>query len=173
MFTLDIKELKLTPQITEERVFKGEDKFVVINEAADYIKETYKDIYNPVTVERSTRDMVKDDNGETAKDKFNRESSESDFRIKAEIATDQKLQDDVWKKYEPERKKMNEEEWNTLSSVSSEYEGKINNAGDKSIAQKLEEEMQQKLDDIKLQYRNKKEALSVKINQESKRDWVK
>ena len=173
MFTLDIRELKLTPKITEEKVFKGNDKYAIINEASDYIIATYKDIYNPITVDRLTRDTVRDGKGETNREKFNRESEESDAKIRSEITADKKLSDDVWKKYKPEMKKNNDDEWDACSSIRSEYEKKMQDTKDKSVVESLEEEMNQKIDAVKLEYSKKQDALSAKINEETKRDWVK
>jgi primosomal protein N' len=173
MYKLDIRELKLIPKITEEKIFTGDDKFAVINEASDYVIATYKDIYNPLTVDRLIRNSVRDGKGETDRERFNRESEESDAKIKSEIATDKKLSDNVWEKYKPEIKKNNDEEWEACTSIRYEYEKKIQDSKDKSVQETLEEEMNQKIDDVKLQYSKKQDILSAKINEETKRDWVK
>lgn len=173
MFTLNLKELKLNPAITEDKVFNGEDREQVASDAADYIETQYKDIYNPVTVERVTRDAVRDQKGETQKEQWAREDAESRAEVKAQVAADEKLRKDVWEKYKPDIKKNSAEEWDKITAVQTEYEAKMKGVTDDAQRSQLQDEMNLKIDDIKLEYRKKNDEVEKKINQESKRDWVK
>lgn len=173
MYTLNLKELKLSPVITEEKAFNGEDRERVASDAADYIEAQYKDIYNPVTVERVARDAVRDHKGETRKEQWAREDTESRAEVKAQVAADEKLRKDVWEKHKPDIKKNSAEEWDKVSAIQNEYEAKMKGITDEARRSELQDEMNLKIDDIKLEYRKKNDEVEKKINQESKRDWVK
>lgn len=58
MYTLNLKDIDLSPKIESEKMFEAGSETEVINLAVNYINENYKDPYNPYTLQRKCTDAL-------------------------------------------------------------------------------------------------------------------
>lgn len=58
MYTLHLKDIDLDPKITADKSFEDASEDGVINLAVNYINDTYKDTYNPYTLQRKCADAL-------------------------------------------------------------------------------------------------------------------
>ena len=166
MFTINLKEVELTPRISEDKLFSNEHKYEVEREASDYILEKYSDLYkNPLTVRRKLREVVRDDNNETFDEKFEREQKEWNEVYEKQRQVEQGIREEIKKKYEPEFEKLAEGKELKLDNLGLKYDERLNTlskSGDDEEYKKVKEEMEIERDDIRYEYIQQKEALTNK-----------
>ncbi|HED38027.1 MAG TPA: hypothetical protein ENI76_07270 [Ignavibacteria bacterium] len=161
MYTLNLKEVELTPQIDEKKIFENNDEIKLERLVVEYITKNYQDTYkNPITLGRKVREAIKDEKGQTESDRskksteefVNSVDKENQARRKTEEFTDEEMDS-----------KFNElSAWNRVErdKVWDEYNPKIEEAENEEERRKLDEEMKLKLDDVEFEHSQKFDTLS-------------
>ena len=166
MFTLNLKEIELTPRIEVDKVFSNNNRFELEMEVSDYIKVKYRDVYkNPLTINRKVNDAVRDEKGETFEQKFGREKSEQDANFETKYEARKKIEEEITAKYTPEFELMEKEQNKKLDNLSAEYSLKIQevkNEGNADQVKAFEEERDLKDDDIRYEYMQRQRTLHEK-----------
>lgn len=68
MYTLNLKDIDLSPKIESEKIFEASSETEIINLAVNYINENYKDTYNPYTLQRKCTDALLHDGASLAQE---------------------------------------------------------------------------------------------------------
>jgi hypothetical protein len=158
MYSLDIREVKLSPALPEEKTFENEDRYALQAEAVSYITATHPDVYNPVTVERLVGNAIRDAEGKTFQEQFDEKEEASEKLFKESMAVKQGAADSIDEDYAPKSEALKDEFRSAADRIMDEYAAKIGAASPEERAA-LEEEQQTKLDELALGYRNTSDVL--------------
>lgn len=137
MFTLNLKEVAVDPQINEEKVFQNEDRDQVLDDTENYINQQYPGKYNPYTLKRKISEAVKNASGENysqeVESKFNK-AKESDTSEDEKWQKITSVKEEAEKEYTEETDKVLAERAKAMEQVTTEeerqkvdegYQGKI------------------------------------------------
>lgn len=164
MYTLDLKEVKLNPPITEEKKFENEDQFALQDEVVAYIDANYPNVYaNAFTVKRHVEAAIRDQSGATFDERVDAQIEQdrktSDERIAQMVAAEETINAE----YQPRLDEVNTWVDSEIQKLTDEYFPKINAASDEE-RQTLEEEKALKFDEIQLESQKKRDAIYEERN---------
>jgi len=158
MYTLNLKDIKLTPAITEDKEFKGESRTDVSNEAVEYINATFKDVYNPVTVSRLADAAIKDEKGETMRQQSRRENEELHEKTMGQYNTDRAAENASFDTFKANLASIGDQEDAQVNAIRTEYKAKIASAATDDEKDNLEDERDLKIDGVRHEFDKKRDA---------------